>query len=157
MLQGDFAAARSSFDKALALQKVQAIATASRESLGFKAGLALRQKDFTLAALRHLKESLALYRNYTTSVWVTRGLVYIAITHIASGQLPLAAQLVGALDARNSAVDAIDTHLGSLASIAEFQNAVASLRSAMPKDVFDREWNEGYKLAAEQSIDRALS
>jgi len=116
----------------------------------------LRQNDFALA-FSNLKESLALYRTYTTSVWVTRGLVYIAIAHVAAGHLAPAAQLVGALDARDRALGSINTHLGSLASIGEYKSAVENLRAKMPTAAFDAGWQEGQKLAIEQSIELALS
>lgn len=156
LLQGDFAAAKSSLDKSLALQKGAGNRNGIAESLWLQGRLALRQNDFALA-LRYLKDSLALYRTYTTSVWVTRGLIYIAITHIASGQFALAAQLVGALDARDNASDSINTHLGSLASIAEYKSSVENLRAKMPAAAFEAEWQAGHKLAMEQSIELALS
>ena len=107
-------------------------------------------------AFSNLKESLALYRNYTTSVWVTRGLVYIAIVQIAAAEFAIAAQLVGALDARDKAFGSINAHLDSRASIAEYQSAVENLRARMPAAVFDAEWKAGHGLTVEQSIELAL-
>jgi predicted ATPase len=156
LLQGDFVAARASLDKSLALQKGAGNRNGIAESLWLQGRLALRQNDFALA-FSNLKESLALYRTYTTSVWVTRGLVYIAIAHIASGHLAPAAQLVGALDARDRALGSINTHLGSLASIGEYKSAMENLRATMPAAAFDAEWQAGNKLAIEQSIELALS
>jgi predicted ATPase len=156
LLQGDFVAAKASLDKSLELRKGSGNRNGIAESLWLQGRLALRQDDFAQAFI-HLKESLVLYRTYTTSVWVTRGLVYIAITHIASGHLAPAAQLVGALDARDSELGSINTHLDSLASIAEYQSAVENLRAKMPATTFHAEWQVGHKLTIEQSIELALS
>ena len=156
LLQGDFVAAKASLDKSLSLHKGTGNRNSIAELLWLRGRLALRQDEFAQAFI-YLKESLALYRTYMTSVWVTRGLAYIAITHIASGHLALAAQLVGALDARDSELGSIKTHLGSLASIAEYQSAVENLRAKMPATTFHAEWQVGHKLAIEQSIELALS
>jgi tetratricopeptide (TPR) repeat protein len=156
LLQGDFVAAKASLDKSLALHKGTGNRNSIAETLWLQGRLALRQNDFALA-LSNLKESLALYRTYTSSVWVTRGLVYIAIAHIASGHLAPAAQLVGALNARDSEIGSIDTHLGSLASIAEYQSALEKLKAKMPATTFHAEWQVGHNLAIEQSIELALS
>jgi len=118
--------------------------------------LVLRQNDFD-PTLYHFKESLALYRTYTTSVWVTRDLVYIAILHVARDQFTIAAQLVGALDARDKAFGSVNAHLGSRDSIAEYQSAVEKLRARMPAAAFDAAWKAGHGLTVEQSIELALS
>ncbi len=99
--QGDFVAAKSYFDRSLALVRGADNRNSIAETLWLQGRLALRQNDFD-PALYHFKESLALYRIYTTSVWVTRDLIYIAILHVARDQFTIAAQLVGALDARQS-------------------------------------------------------
>ena len=118
--------------------------------------LVLRQNDFD-PTLYHFKESLALYRTYTTSVWVTRDLVYIAILHVARDQFTIAAQLVGALDARDKAFGSVNAHLGSRGSIAEYQSAVEKLCARMPAAAFDAVWQAGHALTVEQSIELALS
>ena len=156
MLQGDLVAAKANLDKSLTLHRGAGFRPGLAETLWLQGRLALRQKDFALAFI-HLKESLALYRTYTTSVWVTRGLVYIAIAHIRSGHLVPAAQLVGALDARDKTLASINAHLGSLASIAEYPSAVEKLRAGMPTAAFDAEWKAGHGLTVEQSIELALS
>jgi len=156
MLQGDFVAAKSYLDQSLALVRGADNRNSIAETLWLQGRLALRQNDFD-SALYHFKESLALYRTYTTSVWVTRVLVYIAILHVARDQFTIAAQLVGALDARDKAVGSINAHLGSLASIAEYQSAVEKLRAGMPAAAFDAEWKAGHGLTVEQSIELALS
>ena len=76
MLQGDFVAAKSYLDQSLALVRGADNRNSIAESLWLQGRLALRQNDFD-PALHYLKESLALYRTYTTSVWVTRDLVYL--------------------------------------------------------------------------------
>jgi predicted ATPase len=156
MLQGDFVAAKSYLDQSLALVRGADNRNSIAESLWLQGRLALRQNDFD-PALYHFKESLALYRTYTSSVWVTRDLVYIAILHVARDQFTIAAQLVGALDARDKALGSINAHLDSRASIAEYQSAVESLHSRMPAAVFDAEWKAGHELTVEQSIELALS
>jgi tetratricopeptide (TPR) repeat protein len=156
MLHGDFVEAKSQLDKSLALQRSAGFLAGIAESLWLQGRLALRQNDFD-PALYHFKESLALYRTYTTSVWVTRDLVYIAILHVARDQFTIAAQLVGALDARDKAFGSINAHLGSRASTAEYQSAVENLRARMPAAAFDAEWKAGHGLTVEQSIELALS
>lgn len=156
MLQGDFVAAKSYLDQSLALVRGADNRNSIAETLWLQGRLALRQNDFD-PALHHFKESLALYRTYTTSVWVTRDLVYIAILHVTRDQFTIAAQLVGALDARDKAVGSINAHLDSRASIAEYQSAVESLRVRMPAAAFDAEWKAGHELTVEQSIELALS
>jgi len=156
MLQGDFVAAKSYLDQSLALVRGADNRNSIAESLWLQGRLALCQSDFD-PALHYLKESLALYRTYTTSMWVTRDLVYIAILHVARDEFTIAAQLVGALDARDKALGSINAHLGSLASISEYQSAVEKLRAGMPAAAFDAEWKAGHGLTAEQSIELALS
>ena len=156
MLQGDFVAAKSYLDQSLALVRGADNRNSIAESLWLQGRLALCQSDFD-PALHYLKESLALYRTYTTSMWVTRDLVYIAILHVARDEFTIAAQLVGALDARDKALGSINAHLGSLASIAEYQSAVEKLRAGMPAAAFDTEWKAGHGLTVEQSIELALS
>ena len=156
MLHGDFVEAKSQLDKSLALQRSAGFLAGIAESLWLQGRLALRQNDFD-PALYHFKESLALYRTYTTSVWVSRDLVYIAILHVARDQFTIAAQLVGALDARDKAIGSINAHLDSRASIAEYQSAVENLRARMPAAAFDAEWKAGHGLTVEQSIELALS
>jgi predicted ATPase/class 3 adenylate cyclase len=147
MLQGDFVEAKSQLDKSLALHRSTEYLAGIAESLWLQGRLALRQNDFD-PALHHFKESLALYRTYSTSVWITRNLVYIAILHIARDQFSIAARLVGALDPRDKAFGSIHAHLGSRDSIAEYQSAVENLRARMPAAAFDAEWK------AETRIDR---
>src|SRR5580658_9656563 len=156
MLQGDFAAAKSWLDQSLALVKGADNRNSIAESLWLQGRLALCQSDFG-TALQYLKESLALYRTYTTSMWVTRDLVYIAILHVARDELMIAARLIGALDARDEAVASINAHLGSLTSISEYQSAVEKLRAGIPAEAFDAEWKAGHGLTVEQSIELALS
>ena len=156
MLQGDFVAAKSYLDQSLALVRGANNRNSIAETLWLQGRRALRQNDFD-PALYHFKESLALYRTYTTSVWVTRDLVYIAILHVARDQFTIAAQLVGALDARDKAFGSINAHLDSRASIAEYQSAVENLRARMPAAAFDAEWKAGHGLTVEQSIELALS
>jgi non-specific serine/threonine protein kinase len=156
MLQGDFVAAKSYLDQSLALVRGAGNRNSIAETLWLQGRLALRQNDFD-PALYHFKESLALYRTYTTSVWVTRDLVYIAILHVARDQFTIAARLVGALDARDKAFGSINAHLDSRASIAEYQSAVENLRARMPAAAFDAEWKAGHGLTVEQSIELALS
>ena len=156
MLHGDFVEAKSQLDKSLALQRSAEFLAGIAELLWLQGRLALRQNDFD-PALHYLKKSLALYRTYTTSMWVTRDLVYIAILHVARNEFTIAAQLVGALDARDKALASINAHLGSLASIAEYQSAVENLRARMPAAAFDAEWKAGHGLTVEQSIELALS
>ena len=156
MLQGDFTAAKSYLDQSLALVRGADNRNSIAESLWLQGRLALCQNDFD-PALDYLKESLALYRTYTASMWVTRDLVYIAILHVARDEFAIAAQLIGALDARDKAVASINAHLGSHASIAEYQSAVEKLRAEMPAPAFDTEWKTGHGLTVEQSIELALS
>jgi predicted ATPase/class 3 adenylate cyclase/tetratricopeptide (TPR) repeat protein len=156
MLQGDFVEAKSYLDQSLALVRGAGNRNSIAESLWLQGRLALCQSDFD-PALHYLKESLALYRTYTTSMWVTRDLVYIAILHVARDEFTIAARLVGALDARDKALASIDAHLGSLASIAEYRSAVEKLRAGMPAAAFDAEWKAGHGLTVEQSIELALS
>jgi tetratricopeptide (TPR) repeat protein len=156
MLQGDFVAAKSYLDQSLALVRGADNRNSIAETLWLQGRLALRQNDLD-PALYYFKESLALYRTYTTSVWVTRVLVYIAILHVARDQFAIAAQLVGALDARDKAFGSTNAHLDSRASIAEYQSAVENLRARMPAAAFDAEWKAGHGLTVEQSIELALS
>jgi predicted ATPase len=156
MLQGDFVAAKSYLDQSLALVRGADNRNSIAETLWLQGRLALLQNDFD-SALYHFKESLALYRTYTTSVWVTRDLVYIAILHVARNQFAIAARLVGALDARDKAIGSINAHLASPVSAAEYQSAVENLRARMPAAAFDAAWKAGHALTVEQSIELALS
>ena len=98
--------------------------------------LVLHQHDFD-PALYHFKESLALYQT--------------------CDQFTIAAQLIGALDARDKAFGSVNVHLGSRDSIAEYQSAVKNLRVRMPAAAFDAAWKAGHALTVEQSIELALS
>lgn len=156
MLQGDFVTAKSWLDQSLALVRGADNRNSIAESLWLQGRLAMYQSDFD-PALDYLKESLALYRTFPTSMWVTRDLVYIVILYVARDEFTIAARLAGALDARDKALASINAHLGSLASIAEYQGAVEKLRAGMPAAAFDAEWKAGHGLTVEQSIELALS
>ena len=156
MLQGDFVAAKSYLDQSLALVRGAGNRNSIAESLWLQGRLALGQGNLA-AALNYLKESLALYQPYPTSGWVTRGLAYFVIAYAVTDHHSRAARLAGALDARDNAAETIKSHLGSLASVAEYQNSVASLRAKMSAAAFDAEWKAGHGLTVEQSIELALS
>jgi non-specific serine/threonine protein kinase len=155
MLQGDFVAAKSYLDQSLALVKGAGNRNSIAESLWLQGRLALRQGNLA-NALSYLKESLALYQPYPTSGWVTRGLAYCVIAYAAADQRSRAARLAGALDARENPAETIRSHLGSLASVAEYQDSIASLREEMPAAEFGAEWQAGRRLTVEQSIELAL-
>jgi tetratricopeptide (TPR) repeat protein len=156
MLQGDYVAAKSYLDQSLTLVRGAGNRNSIAEALWLQGRLALYQNEID-PALHHFKESLALYRTYTGSVWVTRDLVYIAISHVARDEFSIAARLAGALDARDKAFGSINAHLDSRASIAEYQSEIENLRARMPAASFDAEWKAGHELTVEQSIELALS
>ena len=155
ILQGDFVAAKSYLDQSLALVRGADNRNSIAETLWLQGLLALRQNDFD-PALYHFKESLVLYRTYTTSVWVTRDLVYIAILHVARDQFAIAAQLIGALNARDSELGSINTHLGSLASVAEYRSAVGESAGENTSHNLSRRVASGTQ-AGHRAIDRACS
>ena len=154
MLEGNFIQARTYLDESLALQ-INANRNGTAESLWLQGRLALREGN-RADALRCFKGSLALYRRYATSIWVTRGLAYLMITYWALGQIAHAAKLAGVLAARDGRTGRLKAELGSLVAIAEYEAAVANIAKKITDSGSDAAWNEGMRFDEEAAIMLAL-
>lgn len=155
MLQGHFAQARGYLDESLALQVKADNQNGRAESLWLQGRLALREEDHA-RSVRCFKESLRLYRQYATSVWVTRAIAYLAIAYAACGQAPLAARLAGALSARDGKTGRLKADLGSVAAIGEYEAAVSMIHRPKELPALEASWNEGSRLGEEAAIALAL-
>ena len=155
MLAGNFTQAHLYLDESLALTRQADNRNGIAESLWLQGRLALRERNMA-RAMACLKESLALYRPYATSVWVTRGLAYLMIVYSASNQVPLAATLAGALAARDGRTGCVKVDLGSLAAIAEYDAAVAEVHHLVAGRGLGAAWDEGMRLNAEAAVALAL-
>jgi tetratricopeptide (TPR) repeat protein len=155
MLQGNFAKARTVLEESLALQIKADNRNGIAESLWLQGRLALRE-GVHARAVAYFKESLALYRPYATSQWVTKGLAFLMIAYAASDRLPPAAQLAGVLATRDGGTEGLKADLGSLAAIAEYETAVAGIRQKIADSGLDDAWNEGMSLDEEAAIALAL-
>jgi tetratricopeptide (TPR) repeat protein len=155
MLEGNFNQARTYLDESLALQMKADNRNGIAESLWLQGRLALRE-GIHARAVRCFRESLALYRPYATSQWVTKGLVFLMIAYAASDQLPLAAQLAGVLAARDGGTEGLRADLGSLAAIVEYETAVADIRQKFADHELDATWKEGKSLDEDAVIALAL-
>ena len=155
MLAGSFAQAHRYLDESLTLTRQADNRNGIAESLWLQGRLALRERDLA-RAMACLKESLALYRPYATSPWVTRGLAYLMILYSASNQVPLAATLAGALAARDGGTGCVKEDLGSLAAIAEYDAAVAEVHHLIASHGLNAAWDEGMCLNAEAAVALAL-
>jgi predicted ATPase/class 3 adenylate cyclase len=133
LMRGDFATAKSCLDESLALQKGAGNKNGIAETLWLQGRLALRQADYA-EAIACFRESLGLYRMYANSLWVTRGLVYLAITLVASGQIDRAGQIVAALEQQGREGPSIKLHLGSIVAISEYQEALGELGGTIVAD-----------------------
>ena len=155
LMRGDFSTAKSYLDESLALQRGAGNKNGVAESLWLQGRLALRQGTHA-KAIRSFQESLELYRIYPNSLWVTRGLAYLTIALLACGQLHRAAQLVGAFYERGEKNPSIDTDLGSLASISEYENTVDRIRHQLGPIEFDAALATGAKMTRDQAISFVL-
>ena len=155
MLQGHLAQAHVHLDQSLVLQQRAGNQNGVAEALWLQGRLAVRAQDFARAG-KCFKESLALYRAYPMSVWVTRGLAYLMIAHLASGREPIATRLAGALAARDGGVMRVHSDLGSLAAIAEYDAAVASIREQATDGSVNAAWNNAAHLEDDAVISFAL-
>jgi non-specific serine/threonine protein kinase len=155
MLQGNFAKAHTYLDESLALERKANNQNSIAESLWLLGRLALHERDHA-RAVAYFKESLALYRPYATSQWVTKGLAFLVIAYAASDQLPLAAQLAGVLAARDGGTEGLKADLGSLAAIAEYEAAVADIRRKFEDLGVEAAWDAGTRLDEEAAIALAL-
>jgi len=155
MLQGNFAEARTHLDESLALVIRAGNRNGIAESLWLQGRLDLREGNHA-GAVRCFKESLELYRQYATSLWVTRGLAYLMIAYAASDQLVVAAQLAGALAVRDGGSGRLRSDLGSLVAIAEYEAAVAAIRQKLVGHGLDAAWGAGTHLDEEAAIALAL-
>ena len=155
MLAGNFAQAHLYLDESLALTRQADNRNGIAESLWLQGRLALCERNLA-RAMACLKEGLALYRPYATSLWVTRGLAYLMIVYSASNQVPLAATLAGALAARDGRTGCVNEDLGSLAAIAEYDAAVAEVHRLMAGRRLGAAWDEGMRLNAEAAVALAL-
>ena len=154
MLEGNFTQARKYLDESLALQ-INANRNGTAESLWLQGRLALREGSHA-DALRCFKGSLALYRRYATSIWVTRGLAYLMLTYSALGQIAHAAKLAGVLAARDGGTGRLKAELGSLVAIAEYEAAATDIHQKITDSGLDAAWNEGKSLDDEAAIILAL-
>jgi predicted ATPase len=155
MIQGNFAKARSYLDASLAHQVKADNRNGTAESLWLQARLALKEGD-NARAVSCCKQSLELYRQYATSIWVTRGLAFLMIAYAASGRLPLAARLAGALTARDGRTGLLRPELGSLVAIAEYEATIAGIRQKFSHSGLNGAWDEGTRLDEEAAIAFAL-
>jgi non-specific serine/threonine protein kinase len=155
MIQGNFAQARTYLDESLALQKSADNQNGIAESLWLQGRLALREGDHA-GALRCFKESLELYRQYATSLWVTRDLAYLMIAYAELGQTERAARLAGVLAKRDGGTGRLKAEMGSLVAIAEYEATVRNIRKRVADSELDAAWNEGKSLDEEAAIALAL-
>jgi predicted ATPase/DNA-binding winged helix-turn-helix (wHTH) protein len=155
LLHDDFAAAKTYFDNSLKLVSGAGNKNGTAEALWLHGRLALRRKDYR-QAIGYFVESLTLYRFYPDSLWVTRDLAYLAITFGASGERQRATLLAGALHRGKDGSASLKSHLGSVATILEFENTVAALRAALRKSEFGAAWERGRAMTREQAIDYAF-
>lgn len=155
MLQGHFGQARKDLDECCALAVKAGNRNGTAESLWLQGRLALCEGNPT-CALASFKTSLALYRPYPSSLWVTRGLAYLMVVHAATDRLPLAAQLAGFLAARDSGTGRLHADLGSLAAIAEYEAVVAEIHLGISRLALHAEWEAGRCLDDEAAIALAL-
>ena len=142
LLNDDFLAARAYIDSSLKLVTAAGNRNGTAEALWLHGRLALRLEDYP-KAIGYLVESLTLYQYYPNSLWVTRDLAYLAITLGACGELRLATLLAAALQNGKAVSALLKPHLGSIATISEFENAVASLRARLPASEFESAWERG--------------
>ncbi len=155
MLQGHFSQARKDLDECWALAVKADNRNGTAESLWLQGRLALKEGDPTVA-LASFKTSLALYRPYPTSLWVTRGLAYLMVVYAATDRLALAARLAGFLAARDGSTGCLHADLGSLAAIAEYGAAVAEIHRGVSRLGLHAEWEAGRCLDDEAAITLAL-
>jgi non-specific serine/threonine protein kinase len=156
LLDGDFAAARAYLDSSLRLVTGAGNRNGTAEALWLHGRLALRLTDYA-TAIGYFIQSLELYQYYPNSVWVTRDLAYLAITLSACGELRFAALLAAALHNGRGDPASLKRHLASIATISEFESAVASLRARLPKSEFDSAWERGSGMTREQAISLGLT
>lgn len=150
LLEGDYVAARQYLDTSLALVRGAGNKNGTAEALWLHGRLSLRQADHA-HAIRYFIESLTLYRVYSNSLWVTRGLAYLTIAFLECGLAEPAARLAGALHD-----DAKRPDLGSLAALAEYSKAIERIRAALSREEFDAAWAAGRAMSREQAIAYAL-
>ena len=155
MLEGNFAAARMHLDKSYAHALRADNQNGIAEALWLQGRLALRESNFVLA-LDRFGDSVRLYRRYPTSVWVTRGVAYLMITHDRAGQSRLATRLAGYFAARRGGVERVHTELGSVAAIADYDAAIARVQRNRLESAFESAWSEGFGLGEEDVVRVAL-
>src|SRR5262249_20716428 len=154
LLQDDFASAKAYLDSSLKMVTEAGNKNGTAEALWLHGRLALRQDDFG-SAVRYFIESLVLYRFYSSSLWVTRALAYLVITYGACGEMVRAVRVAGALDAEDGGTQ-LKAHLGSLAAISEYDEAISRLRAGLPGAEFDAPYFEGHHMTREQAIEHVL-
>jgi tetratricopeptide (TPR) repeat protein len=151
LLEDDFPTAKSYLDQSLALQKGANNKNGIAESLWLQGRLSLRQGDH-LQAVKHFRESLRLYQIYPNSLWVTRGLAYLAITYVAHGEYSRAAKVVGALSEKTEISPSLKAQLGSLAAISEYEGAFIQLKSKIAKADYVTAVDAGQEMTREHAI-----
>jgi predicted ATPase/class 3 adenylate cyclase len=151
LLEDDFPTAKSYLDQSLALQKGANNKNGIAESLWLQGRLSLRQGDHQ-QAVKHFRESLRLYQIYPNSLWVTRGLAYLAITYVAHGEYSRAAKVVGALSEKTEISPSLKAQLGSLAAISEYEGALIQLKSKIAKADYVTAVDAGQEMTREQAI-----
>ena len=145
--QGDYGRATTLLEKSLAIRREIEDKWGIAASLNYLGNVIREQGDYEQAS-RFYEESLDLRREIGDKYGITECLVGLAGAARADGRPESAAQLLGAAE---SLRQDIDVPLSSFYRD-EYDKNVATLRSALGHEEFERAWAEGKAMSLEQAI-----
>ena len=146
-MQGDYLTARSQYDQALVLMRELDDRWGIAVSLSNLGSTAYMLRDYSAAHSLHL-ESLQIMRELGNKRGIALGLAGLAEVAIENGQAQEGARLLGA-------VDALFESFGGVIEPDDripYDRAVASARSQMGEEAFERARQEGRAMSMEQAI-----
>jgi tetratricopeptide (TPR) repeat protein len=149
--QGDYTAAHALLEESLALGRELGDKQTIAYALNSLGNVAQEQGDYTAARALH-EESLALRREIGDKKGITSCLAALGGVAVGVGQVDKGAKVLGAVEGLLESISAVLDSEDRLPN----ERAVASARSQLSEEAFERAWQEGRGMSMEQAIAYAL-
>ena len=150
--QGEYEGATGLLEESLAIERETGDKWGEAQSLSTLASIACNQQNYERAAIL-LNESLILRRDVGSKPGIAECLERLGMVFGGQGHLERAARLLGAAEALREAIGA----LVPLVDRADYDRAVATVRSGSAEKRLGIVWAEGRAMTLEQAIEYALA
>jgi predicted ATPase/class 3 adenylate cyclase len=149
--RGDYTGAGALLEESLALRRELGDRKGIANSLGNLGGMACEQGDYTGAGALY-EESLALRRELGDKQGIAVSLAGLGVVAVGMGEVERGAKLLGVVEGLLESLGAVLNREDRL----PYERAVASARSLLGEEAFERAWQEGRGMSMEEAIDYAL-